>query len=93
MEGIPVALMEAMASGLPVVSTYHSGIPELIENNISGYLCDEKNIEQISEKLIFIYNNPQSVLSATVNARTKIEESFNIDIEYNKMTSIMEYHL
>ncbi|HBT4851198.1 TPA: glycosyltransferase [Klebsiella pneumoniae] len=93
MEGIPVALMEAMASGLPVVSTYHSGIPELIENNISGYLCDEKNIEQISEKLIFIYNNPQSVLSATVNARTKIEESFNIDIEYNKMTSLMEYHL
>ncbi|VUS83915.1 GDP-mannose-dependent alpha-(1-6)-phosphatidylinositol monomannoside mannosyltransferase [Klebsiella huaxiensis] len=42
MEGIPVALMEAMASGLPVISTYHSGIPELIENNVNGYLCEEK---------------------------------------------------
>ncbi|MDZ3012583.1 glycosyltransferase [Klebsiella quasipneumoniae] len=93
MEGIPVALMEAMACGLPVVSTYHSGIPELIENNSSGYLCDEKSIKQISEKLMFIYNNPASVLSATVNARKKIEESFNIDIEYKKMTYLMEYHL
>lgn len=90
MEGIPVALMEAMANGLPVVSTYHSGIPELIENNISGYLCDEKNIKQISDKLIFIFNNPESVLSSTVNARKKIEEAFNIDVEYYKMTSLME---
>ena len=38
-EGIPVALMEAMAVGLPVVSTYHSGIPELVKDAVSGILC------------------------------------------------------
>ena len=39
-EGIPVTLMEAMATGLPVVSTLHSGIPELIEHGASGLLAD-----------------------------------------------------
>ena len=34
MEGIPVALMEAMAQGTPVLSTWHSGIPELIEHGV-----------------------------------------------------------
>ena len=41
-EGIPTAIMEAMARGLPVVATRHSGIPELIEHNESGVLVEEK---------------------------------------------------
>ena len=41
MEGIPVALMEAMAVGIPVISTVHSGIPELVESGKSGWLAPE----------------------------------------------------
>ncbi|EGD7457830.1 colanic acid biosynthesis glycosyltransferase WcaL, partial [Shigella flexneri] len=43
MEGIPVALMEAMAVGIPVVSTLHSGIPELVEADKSGWLLPEND--------------------------------------------------
>ncbi|MBN1268842.1 MAG: glycosyltransferase [Kiritimatiellae bacterium] len=43
MEGIPVSLIEAMASGVPVVSTHHSGIPELIEDGVSGFLVPEQD--------------------------------------------------
>ncbi len=43
MEGIPVALMEAMAVGIPVVSTLHSGIPELVEADKSGWLVPEND--------------------------------------------------
>jgi colanic acid/amylovoran biosynthesis glycosyltransferase len=47
MEGIPVALMEAMAKGLLAISTYHSGIPELIENEVSGFLVEEHDIDEL----------------------------------------------
>lgn len=50
MEGIPVVLMEAMACGKIVVSTRHSGIPELIEDGVTGFLCEEKNVEELVEK-------------------------------------------
>jgi colanic acid/amylovoran biosynthesis glycosyltransferase len=51
MEGIPVAIMEAMASGLPVVSTQHSGIPELISDGVTGYLVPERDTDALAEKL------------------------------------------
>jgi len=50
-EGIPGALIEAMANGLPVISTFHAGIPSVIENSVSGILVEENNIEQLSEAL------------------------------------------
>ena len=50
-EGIPVVLMEAMASGLAVVTTEHSGIPELVKDRSSGFLVPERNVELIVERL------------------------------------------
>ncbi len=44
-EGIPNALMEAMAMELPVLSTYHAGISELVSEGINGYLVKEKDVE------------------------------------------------
>ncbi|MBL1603589.1 glycosyltransferase, partial [Klebsiella pneumoniae] len=61
MEGIPVALMEAMASGLPVISTYHSGIPELIDDHKNGYLCPERNSEAIAKILYEIYEGKDNL--------------------------------
>ena len=52
MEGKPVAVMEAMASGLPVVSTRHSGIVELIEHEITGLLVAEYDIGAMAAAMI-----------------------------------------
>jgi colanic acid/amylovoran biosynthesis glycosyltransferase len=46
-EGIPNALKEAMAMGLPVVSTRHAGIPELVDDGVSGYLVPERDVEAL----------------------------------------------
>ena len=50
-EGIPVVLMEAFANGLPVISTYHSGIPELVQDGISGFLVPERDVDALKEKI------------------------------------------
>ena len=50
-EGIPVTLMEAMASGMLVVATEHSGIPELVENGRSGILVPERDVEGLADAL------------------------------------------
>ncbi len=84
MEGVPVALMEAMAKGLITLSTYHSGIPELIENDVSGYLVNEASINELSDTLIKISQlSPEKVESIRRNAREKCESEFN-NITLNK---------
>ena len=50
-EGIPVVLMEAMAMGIPVVSTDHSGIPELVKDGVSGFLAPEKDVAALADKI------------------------------------------
>jgi len=51
MEGIPNALMEAMAMELPVISTRHSGIPELIEEGVHGFLVNEEDIKTYAQRM------------------------------------------
>ena len=45
-EGAPLAILEAGASGLPVVSTHHAGIPEVVLHEDTGYIVEEKDIEE-----------------------------------------------
>lgn len=58
-EGISNSVMEAMATGMPVVSTDHSGTSELIEDGISGFLVAERSVDQLVDKLIYLIENTQ----------------------------------
>jgi len=50
-EGLPVALLEAMAAGLPVISTRHAGIPEAVLDGVTGNLVDEGDIDAMSDAM------------------------------------------
>ncbi|MCO7174934.1 glycosyltransferase [Sporolactobacillus kofuensis] len=78
MEGIPVQLMEAMAMCKVVVSTEHSGIPELIKSKQNGYLVAEKDTTALAETLAQIIQSPESWRMITQNAHEMIHEQFNI---------------
>jgi colanic acid/amylovoran biosynthesis glycosyltransferase len=51
MEGIPNSIIEAMAMEMAIVSTWHSGIPELVEHGVNGFLVKEKDVEDYAEKM------------------------------------------
>ena len=77
-EGIPVALMEAMAMELPVVSTKTVGIPELIEHNKEGLLVEQKNPKELAHALEMLLLNKELRSELGRAARKKIEREFNI---------------
>jgi colanic acid/amylovoran biosynthesis glycosyltransferase len=71
-EGIPVTLMEAMATGMPVVSTRHSGIPELVEHGCSGLLADEGDYAALADALIRLSDSPELARSMARAARLRV---------------------
>uniref|UniRef100_UPI003AE4FE5E glycosyltransferase n=1 Tax=Paracoccus sp. T5 TaxID=3402161 RepID=UPI003AE4FE5E len=77
LEGIPVALMEAMAAGLTVVSSYHSGIPELIESERTGLLAPEKDVFRLSQHIRHVIDHPDHCDLMARAARQTIEHDFN----------------
>ncbi len=78
-EGIPVALMEAMAMGLPVVSTLHSGIPELVEDGVSGFLVPERDHEGLADRLHQLLSQPKSWVKMGWNGRCRVVQDYNIN--------------
>ena len=59
-EGTPVSLMEAQALGMPVLSTRHAGIPEIVADGRAGFLVEEKDAEALAERLIFLAEHPEN---------------------------------
>lgn len=77
MEGIPVSLMEAMAQGLPVVSTRHSGIPELVEHERCGLLVAERNVPELALALEQLVRAPARWEALGRAGRAIVERDFD----------------
>ena len=84
-DGIPVALMEAMASGLPVISTGVSGVPELVEDGVTGLLAESRNAADLAHCLERLLTNDALVAELLVNARHRVEQEFDVQKEALKL--------
>jgi colanic acid/amylovoran biosynthesis glycosyltransferase len=87
-EGIPNVLKEAMAMGLPVISTRHSGIPELVEDGITGYLVPERDVGALTDRLIHVSDHPERWAEMGQKARAKIDAEFDTESINNTLEEI-----
>jgi glycosyltransferase involved in cell wall biosynthesis len=77
MEGIPVALMEAMAAGVPVVATRLSGIPELVRDGESGLLVPERDAAALAAALERLAGDPALAARLADGGRRAVREGFD----------------
>jgi colanic acid/amylovoran biosynthesis glycosyltransferase len=77
-EGIANALKEAMAMGLISIATWHAGTPELIDDNVSGFLVPEKDTDALVNAIRYVIQHPERWQSIGLAARKKIEDEFEV---------------
>lgn len=85
MEGTPVSIMEAAASGLPIVSTLHGGIKEAVINDETGYLVKEKDVDAMANYMIMLCDNNEIAEQFGVNARKHIIENYTQEKQIYKL--------
>ena len=89
-EGIPVVLMEAMAMKIPVVSTVHTGIPELVEDGKAGYLVPEKDVEDLVKKIGHLMRDQKLRDQMGDRGRAIIHRDFNIKALNRNLVQIFQ---
>ena len=92
-EGIPVALMEAMASGLPVVATDHCGIPELVQDGVTGLIAPEKDLQALAERLSRLMRSRELRVRFGSEARNFVDENYNVGKLNDTLVKLFEQTL
>lgn len=87
-EGLPIAILEALSYGLPVISTNVGSIDEAVKNDINGFLLRPGDINEMADKIIALIDNPILLNKQSVNARTIAEDKFSDDKYYDKIKGI-----
>jgi len=88
-EGLPVAILEAMGFGLPVVSTRHAGIPEAVLDGETGFIVNEGDTSQMAERIVLLAQNLEMRNKLGWNGWQRAKELFTWEIEKNKLLTLM----
>jgi colanic acid/amylovoran biosynthesis glycosyltransferase len=86
--GAPVALIEMAASGMPIVSTRHCDIPNVVRDGQTGLLADERNADQLAEHVLWLARNRGAWPALIENGRKHIEREFNCVVQGGKLARI-----
>ena len=78
-EGVPNTLLEAMATGLPPVATFHGGIPEAVTHGVDGWLVAERSPAELGQAILRITHDPQLLQTLSVQAAANVELKFGLE--------------
>jgi glycosyltransferase involved in cell wall biosynthesis len=89
-EGTPVAILESMMAGLPVVSTYHAGIPDVVINGETGFLVDEKDVDAMADAISTLVKDRSKAERMGQAGRERAFKEFHIDKHINKLNELID---
>jgi colanic acid/amylovoran biosynthesis glycosyltransferase len=89
-EGLPMVVLEGLASGVLVIASAHSGIPEVVREGHSGFLFPEKDVETLKEKIELMMENPDLWDRLRRHGRQIVEKEFDLRQQVQKLESIYD---
>lgn len=89
-EGTPVAILEAGASGLPVVATKHAGIPDVVVDGVTGFLVAERDVEGMAAAMFRIADSPETAAKLGRAARQRIRSEYTIEHRIAQLWSVIK---
>jgi glycosyltransferase involved in cell wall biosynthesis len=88
-EGMPCSILEASASGLPVVSTRHAGIPEVVVDGETGFLVAERDVEGMAQQMGRLVTDPALAAALGQAGRRRVTEHFSMDSSIARLWAVI----
>lgn len=89
-ETFGLVILEAMDFGLPCISTYEGGIPSVIEDGKTGYLVNQKDVSDLTEKMIYFISNPEKCIEMGRVAKERFDNNFTLKHFENNIITILK---
>jgi glycosyltransferase involved in cell wall biosynthesis len=89
-EGMPLALMEGMAAGLPTVATHVGGVPEIIEVGTTGLLTEPGEPHQLAQAVAFLMRDSARRREMGAAARLRVREKFSLSASVGQMLHLLQ---
>jgi len=86
--GAPVAILEAQATGLPVISSYHADIPEVVVDGKSALLAPERDVGALAKHLEYLVGHPDVWDAMGRAGRERVEQEYDVMVQVGKLEKI-----
>jgi colanic acid/amylovoran biosynthesis glycosyltransferase len=87
-EGTPMVIVDVMATGMAVVSTRHSDIPEIVVDGETGYLAEENDVRTLTDCIQNIFTEPERIGELGLKGRARAEKEFNARIQTERLEEL-----
>lgn len=91
-EGQPISILEAYATGCAVITTYHSGIPEVFADGINGFVVEKKSVDSLRETLEKMVRKSDDLLAIALTNRNVAYNKYRTSIYCSTVTKILDLH-